>query len=262
MSSENPLEIPVYKYVAGRRLLDLVVEADLTLDTFDRLVDVLKELKVDIHSAAIVRRGDSRLMEVFIDVSDCPISLEQLRERIQSITGVKRLEIAEERLPGLAVRSFTYPIVVEEQPVILIEQRMWTGFLQEFKKTFGSGALSILFHAGYQGGMVQARRWKPIIKEGPRRVLKALLLIAKAMGWGDLQLEEFSSRRIAVKVFDCPECAPFKGMFKEPQNHLLRGFLSGLFSEALGWNITLTEEMCVAKGDEFCLFVYKAEKTS
>ena len=262
MSLRKPLEIPVYKHVAGRKLLDLMVEADATLSTFDKLIDVLTELKVDIYSATIVRRGDLRSFEAFIDITESPLTLEELKKRVQSIPGVKRIEVAEEKLPGLAVRSFSYPLVIEEQPVVLIEQPIWAGFIQEFKRTYGSGALSILYHVGYQGGVVQARRWKPFIKDDPRRGIEALLLIAKAMGWGDIQLDEFSGKRIAVKVFDCPECAFLRGVAKTPQNQMLRGFLSGLFSEIFGWEVTFSEERCIAKGDQYCLFVHEMKEPS
>lgn len=125
-----------------------------------------------------------------------------------------------------------------------------------------SAASVILFTAAVRCGTQWYTRMKK--KFGTKEeALRILSEVKKEENWGKLSFRDVDfvngSGKIIVKdTFETLARKAEKGReTSEPCCNFLRGFLSGFLSELFEKSLTVTEEKCVGKGDEYCEFTFK-----
>ena len=123
-----------------------------------------------------------------------------------------------------------------------------------------SAASVILFTAAVKCGTQSYDR----IKEEFGTREEALRLLSELKGkenWGNLTFRDvdFVNGTGKVIVVDAFETMARKAKGQEtgqPCCNFLRGFLSGFLSELFEKTLTVTEEKCAGKGDEYCEFIF------
>jgi len=123
-----------------------------------------------------------------------------------------------------------------------------------------SAASVILFTAAVKCGTQSYDR----IKEefGTREeALRLLSELKEKENWGNLTFRDvdFVNGTGKVIVVDAFETMARKAKGQEtgqPCCNFLRGFLSGFLSELFEKTLTVTEEKCAGKGDEYCEFIF------
>lgn len=125
-----------------------------------------------------------------------------------------------------------------------------------------SAASVILFTAAVRCGTQWYNRMKK--KFGTKeKALRILSEVKKEENWGkmsfrDVDFAKGSGKIIVDDSFETVARKAEKGREStQPCCNFLRGFLSGFLSELFEKSVTVTEEKCAGKGDEYCEFTFK-----
>ena len=124
-----------------------------------------------------------------------------------------------------------------------------------------SAASVILFTAAVKCGAQLYSRMKKEFGT-KEEALRRLSELKKEENWGNLTFRDvdFVKGSGKVMVADAFEMMARKaGEGREtgqPCCNFLRGFLSGFLSELFKKTVTVTEEKCAGKGDEYCEFIF------
>jgi len=124
-----------------------------------------------------------------------------------------------------------------------------------------SAASVILFTAAVKCGAQSHNRVKKKFKT-KEEALSLLSELKRKENWGNLTFRDVdfvngSGRIIVVDAFETMARKAGKSReIGQPCCNFLRGFLSGFLSELFEKTITVTEEKCAGKGDEYCEFVF------
>ena len=124
-----------------------------------------------------------------------------------------------------------------------------------------SAASVILFTAAVKCGAQLYSRMKKEFGT-KEEALRRLSELKKEENWGNLTFRDVdfvkgSGKVIVADAFETMARKAGKGRETgQPCCNFLRGFLSGFFSELFEKPITVTEEKCAGKGDEYCEFIF------
>ena len=125
-----------------------------------------------------------------------------------------------------------------------------------------SAASVILFTAAVKCGAQSYNRMKK--KFGTKEeALRRLSELKRKENWGKLTFRDIdfvngSGKVIVADAFETMARKTEEGReTSQPCCNFLRGFLSGFLSELFEKSITITEEKCAGKGDEYCEFVFR-----
>lgn len=124
-----------------------------------------------------------------------------------------------------------------------------------------SAASVILFTAAVKCGTQSYNRMKEKFGTKEEAVLRLSELKEKE-NWGKLTFRDVdfvngSGKVIVVDAFETVALKAGKDQATgKPCCNFLRGFLTGFLSELFEKSVTVTEEKCAGKGDEYCEFVF------
>ena len=113
-----------------------------------------------------------------------------------------------------------------------------------------------IFSGGLAGGRLSGRGFAQQMGLTPRQMVDFMLEMGCQIGWGRFVLEELKEDRLVVKAFNSP-FAVAHSPAKHGVCHLIRGVFAGVAETILGGQIEAIEEECLAKGDEYCRFIFK-----
>lgn len=127
-------------------------------------------------------------------------------------------------------------------------------------RIFGVSARIIIYDAGIDPGR---RSYGRMARDSLSReeALKLLVHRKASQNWGRITVEsidwQMKSGRISVE--DSFEARGAKEQLsKERSCDFFKGYIAGFFSELLDEEVTVTEERCVATGDDRCEFAFRA----
>ncbi len=155
-------------------------------------------------------------------------------------------------------------------PVASLYATFLAGIYSELMKIVGKAAKGLILTAsrngGYRAGRGIRRRYQRRFGELTRdkaiQIAKNMITVwDKCFGWGKFEFK-FDDRngKIVVKVRESFEADGYirlkKGSSEIPVCWMLLGYIWGLLEGLFDCKLNGEEKMCVAKGDEFCLFEY------
>ena len=144
----------------------------------------------------------------------------------------------------------------EFEKKIVFKARDVAGLASEVNRVFGTGSGIILNYAGIGIGQSIANEKKLSNKEEAFTVIRRAL---EERGFGEVFIEfdpASSSGRILFKNMPFPK----ENQIHEVLEMLVRGIFQGFVCKVLKTNkISLSEEQCVAKGNDVCIFAFKIE---
>jgi len=124
-----------------------------------------------------------------------------------------------------------------------------------------SAASVILFTAAVKCGAQLYSRMKKEFGT-KEEALRRLSELKKEENWGNLTFRDVdfvkgSGKVIVADAFETMARKAEGGRETgQPSCNFLRGFLSGFLSELFKKTVTVTEEKCAGKGDEYCEFIF------
>lgn len=166
--------------------------------------------------------------------------------------GKKREEEPREEVLKVDMDHGTVVRNLDGSRVIALGSHGWATIERELESTFITGAAVILQRVGYSYGRAVGRAAKQQLPE-PERAFEAMQLLARESGWGGLSLNsgDLNSGEARITVRDCFFCLHARES-TEPVCHVLVGLVGGMADEILGVSHRVTEEKCIAKGDNVC----------
>ncbi len=157
-------------------------------------------------------------------------------------------------------------------PVASLYATFLAGIYAELIKIVGRAAKGLILTAsrngGYRAGSAIRRRYQKRFGELTRekiiQIAKNMITVwDKCFGWGKFEFEfDERNKKIVVKVWESFEANGYVKLKKEksdvPVCWMLLGYIWGLFEGLFDCKMSGEEKMCIAKGDEYCLFEYDA----
>lgn len=166
--------------------------------------------------------------------------------------GKKREEEPREEILKVDLDSGTVVRNLDGSRVIALGSHGWATIERELQSTFITGAAVILQRVGYSYGRAVGRAAKKQLPE-PERAFEAMQELARESGWGGFNLNsgDLNSGEARITVKDCFFCLHARDS-TEPVCHVLVGLVGGMADEILDVSHRVTEEKCIAKGDNVC----------
>lgn len=143
---------------------------------------------------------------------------------------------------------------------LLIRPETLAGLQKAIEDAYGQQANDRVFKGGFEGGYLSARKYKEIHKFSDKEILDFMVEMGSQIGWGSFKLNHFDPAEKNLKI--TVENSPFAEAYGKSSRgvcHLIRGVISGTASVVFGQDCVASETSCLAKGDERCIFVAKAE---
>ena len=149
-------------------------------------------------------------------------------------------------LRGIVIRN------ADGSRVMALGSHGWATIEKELQTTFITGAAVILQRVGYSYGRAAGRAVKNQQLE-PERAFEAMQSLARESGWGGLSLNsgDLNSGEAGITVKDCFFCLHARES-TEPVCHVLVGLVGGMADEILGVSHRVTEQKCIAMGENVC----------
>ena len=143
---------------------------------------------------------------------------------------------------------------------LLIRPETITGFQKAIRSESGTGTEDKLYLGGYTGGRLSAKKYKEIHGFSDAEILAFMMNMGAEIGWGHFTLDLYDTEEkvLRVTVRNSPFAESY-GTSPDGVCHLIRGVLGGTASVLFGRDCGASEIRCLARGDENCVFVVKAE---
>jgi predicted hydrocarbon binding protein len=151
-------------------------------------------------------------------------------------------------------------IRIDQTDWILMEGIVLRNLIEAIELTLKSGAVPILFEAGRYAGRNFAAT---LITRGvtPKEIPKFLRTFLVQGGWGKIQIEINHNEKTAkVTIDNCVTARQTQS--KEPNCHLIRGYIAGISDVVFNTITECVETRCLTNGNPVCEFeVHDSSKT-
>jgi len=151
-------------------------------------------------------------------------------------------------------------------PVASLYATFLASVYSELTRIVGKASRGLILNASRNGGLRAGRgikrryekKYGELKKDKAIEIARNMVMVwDRCFGWGRFEFE-VEDRRIRVKVYESFEAIGHLKLKKEkaddPVCWMLLGYVWGLLEGLLGCKLTGEEKMCLARGDEFCLF--------
>ena len=196
---------------------------------------------------------------IVVNASTAAMSIEALKEELAKSEIVVSLSVGGERVGPYFLFPEAFPYYTNERS-FLISMTFFRSFLKSFYNIYrGALGASVLMRIGMMMGREIAEKYYNMLGLKGIGLVETIVRVLKALGWGEFEKPKVSSKKIVVRVKNSFEAFAAPEM-SGPRCHLTKGFLSGLFSAALGKEIVFKETKCEGEGARYCEFVGEEAK--
>mgnify|MGYP000377272517 CR=1 FL=1 len=256
---ENPRIIPCAIYAPGRIISQLVIKGKNAPGVLAKIASKIAEHGINILSGLITAEpgAETGVLVLFLDLTGSKLSTEKLVEELKSLDVVIDAKITAKRFKDITIDGTSYETFFLGKRIVMLDVNDVGTMLSWLDETFGTGGHAILFEMGEAAGKAAAERLRKIYGLEGRDLVETFLALHTAAGWFDYEIVEYDEEalKFVIRLFGNFECVSFADRRKKPMSHLVRGALTGVFSEAYRANLRATEVKCVAEGDTCCEFV-------
>ncbi|MEM3029874.1 MAG: V4R domain-containing protein [Thermoproteota archaeon] len=194
---------------------------------------------------------------ILADISGSKEDLASIVKAIEGTEGVLEVRFSNSVLNGLIIDELFFPLLVGGERSFTLRVDSFGAILKRLYEKFGTGAAIILYEMGLGMGESKFKSTVSKYRVDKQTAVKILLAERSAKGWCIARVGELNSKGAMVMVYDLFECMPFKNNQEKPVSQLFRGYLTGIFQQLYGKNVTVTESECIAKGDNACRFLIR-----
>jgi len=236
----------------------LVAEVENISASLPRIVEAFSRHGVEIEYIAGYGRN-SKIVLVIADFSKASGNAKSLAEKLEGAPQVRRVKVISPRTRGLLILEDVMPISYSGKRAIIQSTSHFYSIIEGLGEASGG---AILWHLWYRGGRHSYKTHERIRGENSVETLEDVMLSCQVSGWWKRTKIAYDGFRKAarVRIWDNWECSEIKknlGITSKPQSQLVRGFLSGVFSEHFGVEMMAEETKCIAAGDPYCEFEIK-----
>jgi len=256
-----PKEIFSGAYAPNKKIVEFYFKLKNIPGVIEKISSIMAKHKINILSGFHVAypEKEEAIWSFFADFTNADIGVKEIIERIRSMNVALDMNLNEEKIDGLLIDNFHFPLLVLNERSITLRVDSLANIIKRLYEVFGSGGATILYEMGMELGENAVKKTKERYNIKGVEVLKAILIERITKGWGIPELEEFNEEKniAIIRVHELCECIPFKGMKKEANSYFFKGYLTGILKNLFNKEVKVIEEKCVAKGDPYCLFITK-----
>ncbi|MGB9854401.1 MAG: V4R domain-containing protein [Candidatus Bathyarchaeales archaeon] len=264
-----PLEIGRFFFLPGRNLGGLFVVAEAERGVLQRTLSLCAKNNARLkHLILSVARstGETKTFLIFLDMTDCDVSLEGIAEEIQNLKAVKDVKVIKQQAGGFISDTVSNMLVVGGERAIILRKTLCESFIRGIRERFGSAGEAFLYYNGLEMGMNAAKDHVEMGKKigliDPAQICKRMgATIFTAIGFGKMEIEKLTLNPpyALTHVYNSFECQLAPKTQIKPYSHFIRGIIAGYLTTVLNVKMKVEETECVAKGDQNCTFEAKTE---
>ncbi len=255
---EKDLFIGIYS--PERRLIEFQVEMKNIKGALSKVSNIIAKLGINICSGFITAYPEKpdALFSFIADITNVNITTEQVVEKLKKLDIVLKVSFYEPKIKGFMIDNLHFPILVLGERSLTFRIESIGRMFKRLYEIFGSGASFIIYQMGLALGGEKVERLRSKYNMSDEEILSIILNERIAKGWGIPELIDFSKieSRAIIRVYELFECLPFKGKEKEAKSYFFKGYLEGVLAKIFGKEVKISEEKCIAKGDDYCEFTY------
>lgn len=238
----------------GRKCVEFSIKLTNTVGALAQVASILIKHKVNIQTGY----HDAEQWSFFADITEIDMSLDGIVKEISSLAVVTRVILGKEVSGGVIPDTLHQQLVLGPFRFVIVRADFMNAIFQRVKGIFGvdGKAGKVVIHGmGAAAGQDAYRRACELGSDFPKTHVEDILALYMAQGVGEFRLLNLNTDNAtaSVQVNNSFECTPFKGK-SSTQSDFIRGYLAGFFSEIFGKRADATEILCVARGDDRCLY--------
>lgn len=144
----------------------------------------------------------------------------------------------------------------KEVRYLLIRPETIAGFQKGLREKLGKDSDEAFYQGGFRGGYLSAKTYKEIHNYSDREILDFMMRMGAEIGWGHFRMNVFAplAKKLQITVENSPFAEAY-GPSPDGVCHLIRGVLGGMGCYLFSRDCAVTENMCKAKGDDYCMFL-------
>ncbi|QOJ79158.1 hypothetical protein IG193_01470 [Infirmifilum lucidum] len=233
-------------------------EALLARGVLIECLECFSRNNVPILTLHVSWNEETRELWAFV-VADVPDSstARRVTDCLSRVNMVRRAEFAPPISNGVSADPWGYPPLLGGQRSVIMRGEVLSKFLLAGWSQLGTGFGSILYYTFFEAG---ASAYRDFYSKLLKRREDIAVLAARAftlMGYGVLEILEWSDEKFVARVHDNVECKALAGI-EEAESMMIRGMLAGFV--AASWGVGMrdvlpSETKCVKRGDPYCEFV-------
>ena len=264
-----PLEIGRFFFLPGRKLGGLFVVAESESGFLQRTLSLCTKNNVRLkHLILSVARSteETKIFLIFLDMTDCDVSLEGIAEEIKNLKAVKRVKAIQQQAEGFIADTVSNMLVAGGERAIILRKALCESFIRGIRERFGSAGEVFLYYNGLEMGMNAAKdhveMGKKIGLTDPTQICRNLgATMFTAIGFGKMEIEKLTLNPpyALAYVYNSFECQLAPEIQRKPYSHFIRGIIAGYLTTVLNVKMKVEEMKCVTKGDRNCIFEAKTE---
>lgn len=257
----NPKEVLCSEYHPNAKVVELSLKTRNVPGMMTTIMNILSEKGARFLSGfqIIDPNENTFLLGGFIDLSASKIKSEDFGKLLRNVEGVLEVNVHDEMFNGLIIDELHFPLQVSGERSFTLRVDSFGVVLKRLYEKFGTGAAVILYEIGVAAGESKAKSVMKKHRIDKLSILKLIMAERSAKGWCLAEVEDFSSKKVTLKVNDLFECMPFKGKQDNAVSQFFRGYLAGICRLICGKEVSVTETECIAKGDPVCKFNIKVK---
>ena len=263
--NSNPLNVGrITISKEGCKLLGVVVETSFETGILRQLGELAEKYGITIPyiQVSMPKPGDETAKSfAFIEISTSKLSPKEILKVLKEQEFVKSAEIIEPSEHGIIGDTYYFPLVVDDERVVMFRKDIYAGIFKGIRSRFGTAGEAFLYYQGFEVG---ERAYLDYVKFTGTDNLKAIIEAAKifnrTLGWSivkEVYVDEKAKKAI-VKLYENFECDLGRGGNK-PFSQFYRGAIAGIFTAYFGEKMEAKETKCIAKGDPYCEFEVSRE---
>jgi len=239
--------------------LEAVGVLEQITDVFASAGVPILQLKVSGH-----QRGRPIKVVVIADLRGRERRLEELVQSLRRVPYVEGVRWAPPVAEGVAVDTLSFPLTSHGLRCVVLTEPVYRGWILEGWRRFGTAYAILLYSVGYEAGRrAYAEHVKVVPEPNTWRFASALFQLRGLGRIETLRLDD-AGRSAVIRVYDSFECSLFPNA-GEIRGNFVRGMIAGWL--AAHWGLGegeeafAREERCIAKGDPYCEFHVRVERS-
>lgn len=249
-------ELPFMVYAPSELILQVTSLLDAkAAGVHGRIHRLFADIGGKVLAGYLQTVGDDVELTCFLSISNVE-KLEEVIDRAKSLKGVKEFK-AFGPYKSIAVDDVHFPFTTRRGARMIVFSAVWySRVLARLRDLFGSGADVILYEMGKKHGQEMAEAMLEMARGAgvdlkPSSLAELMLRYLQSCGWAAFKLSIVKEHPLEAAV-QAEEL--FEALSKGPGCSLFRGELEGLFSTIYGVEVKVSEEVCRARGEAYCLF--------
>jgi len=259
--------IPCAVYAPGRDISQIAIRASNVPGALAKIASRIAEYGINILSGLLMAEpgGEHGIIVLFLDFTNSGITVEDLVRELRSLPVVGSADIVVRQVGHMAIDGTTYLTTFLGDRVVVLDVDDLGAMFNWLVNTFGTGGRAILFDMGLRAGAQAAEKLKRSYGLSGRELVETFLALHVAAGWFDYEIIRYdeAERAFTIRLFENFECLSLRGQraHDKPASVLVKGALTGIFRATYGSDLVVDETLCIAKGDDYCEFSVKREKS-